>query len=84
MISDHFYLFTALAAFSKAVQNRLQAVHSPAEIVGIAADNGYQISVSELRLFSPRLNAEHWVWSGKSADWQEAFFSNWGLAEHSG
>jgi len=76
MASDHFYLFTALAAFNRSIQERLQSVQSPEEIVAIAAEKGYQITVAQLSLFSRRLTAPHWVWSGRGDDWRQRFFAD--------
>lgn len=75
MASDHFYLFTALVSFNRSIQERLQSVQSPEEIVAIAAEKGYQISVAQLNLFSKRLRASHWVWSNQSEQWRQNFFS---------
>lgn len=75
MSSDHFYLFTALATFSSSVQEKLRQVQSPEEIVGVAAENGYQITASQLSFFSKRLNGDHWVWSRKGDEWRESFFT---------
>ena len=74
MASDHFYLFTALASFNRSIQERLQSVQSPEEIVAIAAEKGYQISVAQLSLFSKRLRSSHWVWSNRSEKWRQDFF----------
>jgi hypothetical protein len=76
MGSDHFYLFTALASFNKSVQERLQQVQTPEEIVTIAAEKGYQITVLQLSLFSKRLRAPHWVWSNRSEEWRHGFFNS--------
>jgi len=75
MSSDHFYLFTALATFSSPVQEKLRQVQSPEEIVAVAAENGYQITVPQLSFFSKRLNGDHWVWARKGDDWREGFFA---------
>ncbi|MCP9791926.1 Nif11-like leader peptide family natural product precursor [Vulcanococcus limneticus] len=75
MSSDHFYLFTALATFSSPVQEKLRQVQSPEEIVAVAAENGYQITVPQLSFFSKRLNGDHWVWARKGDDWRESFFA---------
>ena len=74
MASDHFYLFIALASFNRSIQERLQSVQSPEEIVAIAAEKGYQINVAQLSLFSKRLRASHWVWSNQSEQWRQNFF----------
>ncbi len=75
MASDHFYLFTALATFSSPVQEKLRRVQSPEEIVAIAADNGYRITVPQLSFFSRCLNGDHWVWSRRGDHWREGFFA---------
>jgi hypothetical protein len=79
MASDHFYLFTAWASFSKEAQNLLQSVRSPQEIVELAAQKGYAISVEQLRLFARRLQEPHWVWNQHDDQWAEDFFSGQGL-----
>lgn len=73
--SDHFYLFTAWASFSKEAQNLLQAVQSPQEIVELAAQQGYRINVEQLRLFARRLQEPHWVWNQHDESWVKDFFS---------
>jgi predicted ribosomally synthesized peptide with nif11-like leader len=76
MASDQLYLFTALAAFNTALQEQLQAAASPQEIVAIAAEKGYQISIEQLRLLSYRLNETYWVWSGRGERWRQRFFAD--------
>jgi predicted ribosomally synthesized peptide with nif11-like leader len=75
MASDHLYLFTALAAFNTALQEQLQSASSPQEIVAIAAEKGYQISVEQLGLLSHRLNEAYWAWSGRGERWRQRFFA---------
>lgn len=75
MASDHFYLFTAWASFSTEAQKRLQAVQTPQEIVDLAAQRGYEISVEQLRLFARRLQEPHWVWNQHDEQWNQDFFS---------
>jgi hypothetical protein len=75
MASDHFYLFTAWASFSGEAQKLLQSVKSPQEIVELAAQRGYDISVEQLRLFARRLQEPHWVWNQHDEDWARAFFA---------
>jgi hypothetical protein len=74
MASDHFYLFTAWASFNRTIHQRLQSVQSPEEIVAIAAEKGYQITVAQLSLFSRRLTGDHWAWAGKGDAWRQQFF----------
>jgi hypothetical protein len=75
MASDHFYLFTAWASFSTEAQKLLQSVQSPQEIVDLAAERGYQITVEQLRLFARRLQESHWVWNQHDEQWVREFFS---------
>lgn len=74
MASDHFYLFTAWATFSEAAQERLRQVRSAEEIITIAAEKGYQITVQQLRHFAHRLTESHWVWNGRNQQWLQEFF----------
>jgi predicted ribosomally synthesized peptide with nif11-like leader len=76
MASDQLYLFTALAAFNTHLQDQLKRAGSPQEIVAIAAERGYQISVEQLRLLSHRLNEAYWVWSGRGERWRQSFFAD--------
>jgi hypothetical protein len=75
MASDHFYLFTAWASFSEEAQRRLQSVNSPQEIVALAAEKGYQITVEQLIHFSRRLQDRHWVWNQHDEQWARSFFA---------
>jgi hypothetical protein len=75
MVSDHFYLFTALASFNRSLQERLQSVQSPDDIVAIAAEKGYQISIEQLSVFSRRLRASYWIWRNQGDQWREQFFA---------
>lgn len=72
--SDHFYLFTAWASFSAEAQQRLQAVGSPQEIVALAAERGYAITVEQLHHFARRLQEPHWVWNQHDEAWARDFF----------
>lgn len=75
MASDHFYLFTAWASFSEEAQLRLQSVNSPQEIVALAAEKGYRITVEQLIHFSRRLQDRHWVWNQHDEQWAQSFFA---------
>lgn len=75
MASDQFYLFAALAAFNKEIQQKLSLVESPDAIIAIAAEHGYQITWQQLDHYSARLNGEHWVWVKKGDAWRERFFA---------
>lgn len=75
MASDHLYLFAALAAFSKDLQEKLRDVQTPDEIVAIAADHGYQITWQQLNHYASCLNGDHWIWARKGGAWRERFFA---------
>lgn len=75
MASDHLYLFTALAAFNTSLQEQLKNAQSPQEIITIAAEKGYQISIEQLGNLSIRLNETYWVWSGRGERWRCSFFA---------
>ena len=81
MTSDHFYLFTAWASFSREAQKLLQSVQSPQEIVDLAAEKGYEITVEQLRLFARRLQDPHWVWNQHDEQWMHEFFSDQSLGK---
>ena len=81
MASDHFYLFTAWASFSREAQNVLQTVQSPQEIVDLAASKGYEISVEQLRRFARRLQEPHWVWNQHDEQWAQEFFLGQSLGQ---
>ena len=81
MASDHFYLFTAWASFSAEAQKLLQAVQSPQEIVDLAAERGYAISVEQLRVFARRLQEPHWVWNQHDEEWGRDFFADPNLGQ---
>ena len=75
MASDHFYLFTAWASFSAEAQKLLEAVQTPQEIVDLAAERGYEISIEQLRAFARRLQEPHWVWNRHDEQWSQVFFA---------
>ena len=81
MASDHFYLFTAWGSFSSEAQKLLQSVQSPQEIVDLAAQRGYAISVEQLRLFARRLQEPHWVWNQHDEAWGRDFFAGESLGQ---
>lgn len=74
-MSDHFYLFTAWATLSRTAQTRLQQASSPQEIIAIAHEKGYQITVEQLSHFAHRLTEPHWVWHGRPQHWRREFFA---------
>lgn len=75
MTSDQFYLFAALASFSRDIQEQLRKVQTPEAILAIAADHGYDITLQQLIHYSPRLNGDHWIWVQKGEAWREQFFA---------
>ena len=75
MASDQFYLFAALASFNRTVQERLRRVRTPQEIVDLAADQGYAITIEQLARYAGNLTAPHWVWSGQDEPWRNEFFA---------
>lgn len=74
MASDHFYLFTAWASFSEAAQESLRQVRSADDIISIASEKGYQITVQQLRHFAHRLTESHWMWNGLNPQGIQEFF----------
>jgi len=75
MASKQFYLFTSLTAFNSAVQAQLRQVASPEDIVAIAAEYGFAITLQQLNIFSTRLSSDHSIWADKGDAWREDFFS---------
>jgi hypothetical protein len=75
MASDQFYLFAALASFSKEIQAKLRNVHSPEAILAIAAEHGFDIRLEHLIYYSTRLTGDHWVWVQKGEAWRQQFFA---------
>lgn len=75
MASDQFYLFAALASFNRSVQEQLRAVHSPQEIVDLAAEKGYSITIEQLARYAGSLTSPHWIWFGHDEPWRNEFFA---------
>lgn len=75
MASDQFYLFAALASFSREIQDKLREVQTPEAILAIAAENGFEITLQQLIYYAPRLNGDHWIWVQKGEAWRERFFA---------
>ena len=75
MASDQFYFFTALAAFNSAVQAQLLQVASPDDIIAIAAEYGFTITLQLLNFFSTLLSSDNWIWADKNDAWRDDFFS---------
>lgn len=75
MASDQFYLFAALATFSKEIQGQLRRAQTPEAILVLAADHGFEISLKQLSYYSASLTGDHWIWAGKGKAWREQFFA---------
>ncbi|QVL53001.1 MAG: Nif11-like leader peptide family natural product precursor [Cyanobium sp. M30B3] len=69
-----------LAAFSSHLSSdaqaadRVRASGTPEEIVAIASEFGYSISVDTLRSSLWDLQGNHWPWAGESGRWRIQFF----------
>lgn len=75
MASDQLYLFAALAAFSREIQDRLRRVQAPEAIIAIAAEYGYTITREQLIYYAASLNGDHWIWAHKGPAWRDQFFT---------
>jgi hypothetical protein len=62
-----------LCADSKAAI-RVRSAANPEEIVAIASDLGFLISVDVLRSNRWELQADHWPWARESGRWRIQFF----------
>ena len=69
-----------LAAFSRYLctdseaASRIRSAANPEEIVAIASDLGFLISVDVLRSNLWELQADHWPWARESGRWRIEFF----------
>lgn len=54
--------------------SRVRSAANPEEIVAIASDLGYLISVDVLRSTRWELQADHWPWAKESGRWRVQFF----------
>jgi predicted ribosomally synthesized peptide with nif11-like leader len=54
--------------------SRVRSSANPEEIVAIASDLGYLISVEALRSNRWELQADHWPWARESGRWRVQFF----------
>lgn len=78
MASDHFYLFTAWASFSREAQESLKSAKNAQDIVSIAAKNGYTITLQQLLHYAQQLQEPHWIWNQLDPQAQNAFFGSAG------
>lgn len=76
MASDHFYLFTALAAFNREVQEKIKNARSAEEVLSIASSHGYKITIEQLRHYSSKLSDDYWSWKQESSVGYDDFFGN--------
>ena len=69
-----------LIAFARAgdqdstLQASLSAAQSPQEIIQIAQNSGFTITLSQLKQAAPDLSASYWPWSGKGFRYRAQFF----------
>ena len=68
--------FCNLVDKSKELQSQVRASKSAEEIIEIAASNGCNISLQELRFWSRELKAPYFPWAEKGNEWRRNFFSN--------
>ena len=59
---------------SPELQNKVRDAKSPEELVAIAGEAGFTISVSDLAKAAGELSASYWPWSGKGFRARKAFF----------
>jgi len=59
---------------SPELQNKVCNAKSPEELVAIAGEAGFTISVSDLAKAAGELSASYWPWSGKGFRSRKAFF----------
>lgn len=78
MTSDHFYLFTAWASFSREAQESLKSANNAQDIISIAAQNGYTITLQQLLHYARQLQEPHWTWNQLDSQGQSAFFGSVG------
>ena len=56
------------------MQSKVRDATSPEELVAIALEAGFTISVSDLAKAAGDLSASYWPWSGKGFRARKAFF----------
>ena len=66
--------FVAHAEESPQVQQRLRGLVHAIQVIDLAVDCGFALSLEELRSASRDLCAPWWPWSGRGHDWRRAFF----------
>ena len=66
--------FTRAGDQDSTLQASLSAAQSPQEIIQIAQDSGFTITLSQLKQAAPDLSASYWPWSGKGFRYRAQFF----------
>jgi len=67
--------FCNIVDTSDELQSQVMASKSAEEIIEIAASNGCNISLQELRFWSRELKAPYFPWAEKGNEWRRNFFS---------
>ena len=67
--------FVAHAEESPHLQQRLRGSAHASQVIELAAECGFMLSVEELRKASKELYAPWWPWSGRERAWCRAFFT---------
>ena len=67
--------FVAHAEESPHLQQRLRGSAHASQVVELAAECGFVLSLEELRKASKELCAPWWPWSGRERAWCRAFFT---------
>ena len=66
--------FVAHAEESPHLQQRLRGSAHASQVVELAAECGFVVSLEELRKASKELYASWWPWTGRERAWCRAFF----------
>ena len=67
--------FVAHAEESPHLQQRLRGSAHVSQVIELAAECGFVLSLEELRSASKKLCAPWWPWSGRERAWRQAFFT---------
>ena len=67
--------FVAHAEESPHLQQRLRGSAHASQVVELAAECGFVVSLEELRKASKELCAPWWPWAGRERAWCRAFFT---------
>lgn len=69
------FRFTAHAEESPHLQKRLRGSAHVSQVIELAAECGFVLSLEELRKASKELVAPWWPWTGRERAWCRAFFT---------